>query len=712
MAQAGYTPILIYASGTATNIPTAGNLISGSSGAELAINYADGKLYYKDGSGNVKLLSIGYGSSSVTPTNGGVQYGTGTALALTAAGSSGQILRSNGAAAPTWADLSTLGVNTISFGTTGLTPNSATAGAVTVAGTLATTNGGTGLTSFTSGQVFYASSSSAVGQSSNLQFSGTDLTVYGITVGRGAGAVSTNTAVGASALGANTTGSNNTSVGNQSLFQNTTATDNIAVGNLAGYGITSGGFNISIGSLSLRGNSGAVTGSSNIAIGYASAYRLTSGASNVLVGDYTGQNISSGTNNTAVGYQALQANTTASNNTAVGFRAGYSNQTGQGNTFIGRDVGYNTTGGSNTFIGFNDNLGYGAGQLVTTGSKNTILGGYNGNQSGLDIRTVSNNIVISDGDGEPRILYYNAAPMTKISGVLTHNFTDTQSKSQINLYDNTNGNTEIASGYSTADFVVATGGTTGNLSYSARFNGYFVTNTGVVALINTTFTVGSNTYTVTASSSEGYIYCTPDPIGEAATGTLVGVKYATEGFRVLDNRTARFRSTVGVGDTVGATSGAGITFPATQSASSDANTLDDYEEGTWTPVLTEAGTNRTPTYQSQGGRYVKIGNTVYCQFGIALTNKGSGSGSGQIRIEGLPFTGASYGSYQEPTVKFFGGGFTTATTVNSLLQVPGGTAYLRGWLADNAGANVGATATPYTEVTDNSYFVGEIFYNV
>ena len=180
MAQAGYTPILIYASGTATNIPTAGNLISGSSGAELAINYADGKLYYKDGSGNVKLLSIGYGSSSVTPTNGGVQYGTGTALALTAAGSSGQILRSNGAAAPTWADLSTLGVNTISFGTTGLTPNSATAGAVTVAGTLVTANGGTGLggaTPFTANGVLYASSASALTSGSALTFDGTTFAV-------------------------------------------------------------------------------------------------------------------------------------------------------------------------------------------------------------------------------------------------------------------------------------------------------------------------------------------------------------------------------------------------------------------------------------------------------------------------------------------------------------------------------------------------------
>ena len=153
MAASGFTPISLYYSTTAAAEPTAGNLVSG----ELAINIADGKLFYKNSSGNVRLLSIGYGSSTVTPTNGGVQYGTGSALALTAAGSSGQILRSNGASAPTWADLSSLGVNTISFGSTGLTPSTATSGAVTVAGTLITSNGGTGLSSYTAGDMVYYS---------------------------------------------------------------------------------------------------------------------------------------------------------------------------------------------------------------------------------------------------------------------------------------------------------------------------------------------------------------------------------------------------------------------------------------------------------------------------------------------------------------------------------------------------------------------------
>lgn len=66
-------------------------------------------------------------------------------------------------------------------------------------------------------------------------------------------------------------------------------------------------------------------------------------------------------------------------------------------------------------------------------------------------------------------------------------------------------------------------------------------------------------------------------------------------------------TTIGVGAATPAASGAGITFPATQSASSNANTLDDYEEGTWTPTMTGATVVGTPTY---AGYYTKIGRFV------------------------------------------------------------------------------------------------------
>jgi len=81
----------------------------------------------------------------------------------------------------------------------------------------------------------------------------------------------------------------------------------------------------------------------------------------------------------------------------LGAQAGYTSTSAQ-NTFLGYYCGRNnTTGHANTFIGES------SGNLVDTGAKNTILGRYNGNQGGLDIRTSSNNIVLSDGDGNPRL---------------------------------------------------------------------------------------------------------------------------------------------------------------------------------------------------------------------------------------------------------------------------------------------------------------------
>jgi hypothetical protein len=99
------------------------------------------------------------------------------------------------------------------------------------------------------------------------------------------------------------------------------------------------------------------------------------------------------------------------------------------------------------------------------------------------------------------------------------------------------------------------------------------------------------------------------------------------------------KTCVSVGDATPAASGAGVTFPPTQSASSDANTLDDYEEGTWTPTVEVGGSSVGITYSAQSGQYVKIGKNVLLNLYIALANKGAGSGA--VGISGLPFPVAS-----------------------------------------------------------------------
>jgi len=102
-----------------------------------------------------------------------------------------------------------------------------------------------------------------------------------------------------------------------------------------------------------------------------------------------------GEQNTAVGQGALLSNTTGGSNTAVGRNAGNATTTATNSTYIGKGNGSLATGSNNTF------LGSGTGNQITTGSENTIIGLYNGNQANLDIRTTSNNIVLSDGDGNP-----------------------------------------------------------------------------------------------------------------------------------------------------------------------------------------------------------------------------------------------------------------------------------------------------------------------
>jgi hypothetical protein len=140
------------------------------------------------------------------------------------------------------------------------------------------------------------------------------------------------------------------------------------------------------------------TGQENAAFAKDALQQNTSGSFNTAVGHQALASNSIASYNTSAGHQAGYNNSTASYNTYVGYQAGYSNSTGQYNTFVGKTAGYYSTSSFNTYIGHD------AGLAMTSGSKNTILGRYSGNQSGLDLRTASNYIVLSDGDGNPRVV--------------------------------------------------------------------------------------------------------------------------------------------------------------------------------------------------------------------------------------------------------------------------------------------------------------------
>jgi len=201
MAQTNYTPISLYYSTTAAATPISGNLVDG----ELAINITDGKLYYKDNGGTVRLLAskdatagavtsisiassnglAGTSSGGTTPTLTlsttitGILKGNGTAISAATSGtdyapatSGTSILYGNGSggfsnvtigsgvsfAGGTLSATGTGGTVTsvdVSGGTTGLTTSGGpvtSSGTITLAGTLAVANGGTGATTISGAQ--------------------------------------------------------------------------------------------------------------------------------------------------------------------------------------------------------------------------------------------------------------------------------------------------------------------------------------------------------------------------------------------------------------------------------------------------------------------------------------------------------------------------------------------------------------------------------
>ena len=143
------------------------------------------------------------GTGAATLAANGVLYGNGTsALGATAVGATGQVLIGNTGAAPSWSNLSSNAVTSITFGTTGLTPSSASNGAITVAGTLVAANGGTGQSTYTVGDLLYASTTSALSRLADVAV-GSVLTSGGIGV---APAWSTLSSVAVTSISGGTTG--------------------------------------------------------------------------------------------------------------------------------------------------------------------------------------------------------------------------------------------------------------------------------------------------------------------------------------------------------------------------------------------------------------------------------------------------------------------------------------------------------------------------
>jgi hypothetical protein len=232
-------------------------------------------------------------------------------------------------------------------------------------------------------------------------------TIQGITVGRGAGAVSSNTAVGASALAVNTSGTWNTAVGSSALTSISTTSQNTAVGGQAGV-FALGTSNTWIGAFTGTN----VTGSANTAVGVSSMYGVfiqgSTAQGNSAIGFESLYAISSGAFNTAVGYQAGYSNTTGANNNAVGYQSLYSNTTGTGNVAFGyQTLNSSTVTSSNSAFGYqsmyhmrgtsNTAVGYQAMYASSTPANNTAIDCVAVGQSALgSLTSGGNNTVVGN----------------------------------------------------------------------------------------------------------------------------------------------------------------------------------------------------------------------------------------------------------------------------------------------------------------------------
>lgn len=208
----------------------------------------------------------------------------------------------------------------------------------------------------------------------------------------------------------------------------------------------------------------------------------------------------------------------------------------------------------------------------------------------------------------------------------------------------------------TVAVAVISSGAAANLSLDAKGTGTITlggTSTGAITLTRATTLSAALTYGgVTLTNA---VTGTGKMVLDAAPTFTNGITVSagTSALQAVTGTTGTF---TGLFDLSAATAGQ-VKFPASQNASADVNTLDDYEEGSWTPAV-----GGTATYTTQSGNYVKVGKLVYAQFSLAINLIGTGSAT---TVSGLPFTVGSAGSV---VVGYFG---SLATNVGQMGGIAG-----------------------------------------
>jgi hypothetical protein len=441
-----------------------------------------------------------------------------------------------------------------------------------------------------------------------------------------------NVALGSNSAGNLTTGGSNVAIGQGALFTPTTAGANVAIGQEAMADIQAGqaitGV-VAVGFEAIKGSGSTDTGINySVAVGYHALNALTTGGGNTAVGYQAGDDLTDGSNNVFIGYQAADAVRTGSiKNVVIGSQAfggthvtsstdsciaiGYlalsgalnnvdgtvaigesalaALTTGAGNLAVGHStLASITSGAGNTAVGYNAMGDATGGSTAATSGQNTAIGHASMGGDWADAATLRNTAVGTYTMNQ----ILNAALDNTVVGYSAGNL--------------------ITSGGSN----VCLGAYAGNTILTGSDNTYV--GKSVVASANS----------VTNETAIGH-----DAVGQGTDTVTLGDGDVTDVYMADDS-----------GATVhcaGAVVTEGINFPDDASAnpSADVNTLDSYEEGSWTPAVKFGGNSDSLTYSAQGGYYTKIGRQVTATFNFTMNNNGSSTGN--ATIEGLPFTVAN-----------------------------------------------------------------------
>lgn len=148
-------------------------------------------------------------------------------------------------------------------------------------------------------------------------------------------------------------------------------------------------------------------------------------------------------------------------------------------------------------------------------------------------------------------------------------------------------------------------------------------------------------------------------------------------------------------------------FPATQIPATDPQTLDDYREGLWTPVLSAQSGASGQVYSMQAGQFTKIGRLVLADFWITLTNKGTMAGG--IEITGLPAIVGGV-TYSAGGAGYFNA--LAAPVANIYWAAVPGTAKLQGFVVPASGSTSSfGTLDAATYIANNTEFRARVIYH-